>query len=56
MKIGFQELIIILLIVLVIFGPTQIPKLMRMFGKSIKSFKDAVEGEPKKEENSEEDK
>ena len=39
MKIGTQELIIILLIVVVIFGPSQIPKLTRMFGKSMKEFK-----------------
>ena len=39
MKIGMQELIIVLIIVIVIFGPTQIPKLTKMFGKSVKSFK-----------------
>ena len=43
MKIGMQELIIILIVVIIIFGPTQIPKLTRMFGKSVKSFKDGME-------------
>lgn len=45
MRIGTQELILILLIVLVIFGPTQIPKLSKMFGKSMKNFKQGVSGE-----------
>ena len=43
MRIGTQELIIILIVVIIIFGPTQIPKLTRMFGKSVKSFKDGME-------------
>ena len=43
MKIGMQELIIILIVVIIIFGPTQIPKLTKMFGKSVKSFKDGME-------------
>lgn len=48
MKIGTTELLIILAVVVIIFGPTQIPKLTRMFGKSVKSFKDGMEdGEAK---------
>ncbi len=43
MRIGTQELIIILIVVIVIFGPTQIPKLTKMFGKSVKSFKEGME-------------
>ena len=39
MKLGTQGLIVILLIVIVIFGPTQIPKLAKMFGKGAKEFK-----------------
>ena len=42
MKIGTTELIIILIVVVIIFGPTQIPKLTRMFGKSMKSFKEGM--------------
>lgn len=44
MKLGTQELLIILVVVVIIFGPTQIPKLTKMFGKSVKSFKDGIEG------------
>lgn len=45
MKIGMQELIVVLIVVVIIFGPTQLPKLTKMFGKSIKSFKDGLESE-----------
>ena len=34
MKISVQELLIVLAIVLIIFGPTQIPKLMKLFKKN----------------------
>lgn len=42
--IGTQELLIIALVVLLLFGGTQIPKLMRGLGKGVKSFKDGLEG------------
>ena len=42
--IGTQELLIIALIVLLLFGGTQIPKLMRGLGKGVKSFKDGMDG------------
>ena len=43
MKLGTTELIVILIVVIIIFGPTQIPKLTKMFGKSVKNFKDGME-------------
>ena len=45
MKIGTTELLIVLLVVVIIFGPTQIPKLTKMFGKGVKNFKEGLEGE-----------
>ncbi len=42
--IGTQELLIIALVVLLLFGGTQIPKLMRGLGKGVKSFKDGLDG------------
>jgi sec-independent protein translocase protein TatA len=39
-----KELIIVLVIVLVIFGPSQLPKLAKTFGKTMKTLKDGVEG------------
>ena len=43
MRIGPQELIIVLIIVLVIFGPKNLPKLGKMFGKTINGFKKGME-------------
>ena len=42
--IGGQEIIIILLIVLVLFGGRKIPELMRGLGKGVKEYKNAVNG------------
>ncbi len=39
MKPGMTELLVVLLIVIVIFGPTQIPKLTKMIGKSVKNLR-----------------
>ena len=39
MRISHMELLIVLLVVIVIFGPTQIPKLTKMMGKSIKNLR-----------------
>lgn len=43
MRIGPQEFIIVLIIVLVIFGPKNLPKLGKMFGKTINGFKKGME-------------
>ena len=45
MRIGTTELLIILAVVIIIFGPKQIPKLTKMFGKSIKGFQEGLEGD-----------
>lgn len=42
MKIGAFELIVILAVVVIIFGPTQLPKLAKMFGNTAKSFKEGL--------------
>jgi sec-independent protein translocase protein TatA len=42
-KMGVTELLVILIIVLVIFGPKQLPKLSKMFGKTVTSFKQGME-------------
>ena len=39
---GWPELIIILIVVLVVFGPKQLPKLGKMFGKTMKSVREGV--------------
>ncbi|MCC7478975.1 twin-arginine translocase TatA/TatE family subunit [bacterium] len=43
--IGTQELLIIAGILLLIFGATKVPQLMRGFGQGIREFKDAVKDE-----------
>ena len=40
---GYQELLIVLLVVLVLFGGAKIPELMRGVGKGISEFKNGVE-------------
>ena len=50
MKLGTTELLIILAIVLLLFGPSQLPKLTKMFGKSVKNFKDGMSDEEGKTE------
>jgi len=39
---GTGELIVILIIILVLFGGSSLPKLTRSLGKSVKEFKKAV--------------
>lgn len=41
-RIGFPELIIILVIALVIFGPGKLPSVGKSIGESIKEFKKAT--------------
>jgi sec-independent protein translocase protein TatA len=43
---GYQELLIILVIVMVLFGGSKLPELARSLGKSVKEFKKGVENEP----------
>ena len=47
--IGTQELLIIALSVLLLFGGAKIPQLMRGLGKGVKSFKDGVNGKDEEE-------
>ena len=45
-KIGTNELIIILLVVIVVFGPTQLPKLAKMLGETSRKFKEGMGEDP----------
>ena len=42
--IGAQEIILILLVVLLLFGGKKIPELMKGLGKGVKEYKKAVSG------------
>ena len=44
-NLGFPELIVVLLIVVVIFGANRLPGLGRGIGSAIKNFKDGIKGE-----------
>ena len=41
-KLGTTEVLVILVIVIIVFGPKQLPKLSKMFGKTIKNFKEGM--------------
>lgn len=42
--IGFQEIIVIALVVLLLFGGKKIPELMNGLGKGVRSFKEGMNG------------
>jgi sec-independent protein translocase protein TatA len=46
------ELLVILAIILVIFGGTQLPKLARSLGRAQKEFKDGLSGEAAEDDES----
>lgn len=41
-NLGFWEIVIIALVVLLLFGGKKIPELMRGLGKGVKNFKDGI--------------
>ncbi len=46
MGLGFSELVIVLVIVLILFGAGKLPKVMGEIGRGVKGFRDGVkEGE-----------
>ena len=49
-NIGPLEIIIVLVIVLVIFGPKRLPDLGRSLGRGMREFKDSVTGKDKDDE------
>lgn len=69
-SIGWQEILVIFLIVLLLFGGRKIPELMRGVGKGVKNFKEGmkdvegdmkdikkeIEAEPETEKKKEEEK
>lgn len=51
-NIGLPEIIIVLVIVLVIFGPKRLPELARSVGKASREFKTAIHEDPEKTNDS----
>ena len=56
MRIGTNELLIILAVALLIFGPKNLPKLGKMFGKTINGFKKGMEETDDSDEDAEDEK
>ena len=54
MPIGIPELIIVLVILLVIFGPKRLPSLGRSLGSGMREFKDSITGKSSPEDDDEE--
>ncbi len=50
---GTGELVIILVIVLVLFGPKRLPQLGKSLGKTVKSMREGLEGKSEEEEEDE---
>ena len=56
--IGFTEILLILLVVVLLFGGRKIPELMKGIGQGMKEFKKAsrLDDEPEKKEETKEEK
>jgi sec-independent protein translocase protein TatA len=50
---GIQELLVILVIALVIFGPSKLPQIGSGLGKAIRDFKKGVSGDEAEESSKE---
>jgi sec-independent protein translocase protein TatA len=46
---GYQELLVILVIVLILFGANRLPELARSLGSSVKEFKKGVQDASKED-------
>jgi sec-independent protein translocase protein TatA len=42
--IGFPELIVLLIVLLLIFGPKRLPEMGRSLGRGMREFKDSISG------------
>ena len=49
-QIGATELIILLVVLLLVFGPKRLPEMGRSVGRGIREFKDSVSGQEKPDE------
>ncbi len=47
MAIGFTEILIVLVIVLILFGPKKLPELARAVGDSIREYRKGLSGQKK---------
>jgi sec-independent protein translocase protein TatA len=52
-NIGLPEILVVLVIALIVFGPKRLPELGRSLGKGIREFRGSVSGESEDEKDSE---
>ncbi|MFI4875276.1 MAG: twin-arginine translocase TatA/TatE family subunit [Blastopirellula sp. JB062] len=55
MGLGWQELLIVLFIVLLLFGSTKLPQLMRSLGQGVGEFKTGMKEPPARSEDEQEE-
>lgn len=48
--IGIWEMLILLLVLLLVFGPKRLPEMGRQLGKGMREFKDSITGEKQDDE------
>jgi sec-independent protein translocase protein TatA len=54
-SIGWQGLIVILLIALIVFGPKRLPEMGRSLGRGMREFKESITGNDRDEDERERD-
>ncbi|MGZ8688090.1 MAG: twin-arginine translocase TatA/TatE family subunit [Gaiellaceae bacterium] len=52
--IGIWEMLILLLVLLLVFGPKRLPEMGRQLGKGMREFKDSVTGDNKHDDDDDE--
>jgi sec-independent protein translocase protein TatA len=48
--IGIPELLILLLVILLVFGPKRLPEMGRSLGRGMREFKDSISGDKDRDE------
>jgi len=54
-RLGIGEIIVIMTVALLIFGPQKLPELGKNFGETLRSFKEAMDGEVEQDETAQDE-
>ena len=54
-NVGWQGLVVILIILLLVFGPKRLPEMGRSLGRGLREFKDSVSGSGRGEDDERDD-